>query len=286
MLTSVKLVNGDREMILLPRQDDGIFLQAISAPMPEVREVTEPRTDDDGIRDTTSLFGARACSIELLVTESVRAVEDELTRYLHPRVRPYLVVTDDGWMQARRLCLRVSQFDAPLGLDLARIDARRITVGWQVPDGIWEAVDPITETVLGDLPADTGRTYPKTYEWAYPTTTAVGSTIVTSLGSVPAHFVAKLYGPCSGPVLINETTGERIAFTTQLVLAAGEYVEIDTRARTANLLGNTSATRLTSVDFTQTSWWRLEPGEQQIRYAPLAGSSGTAAIITYHPAWL
>lgn len=285
MLTSVKIVDGSREMILLPRQDQGVFLQSLDAPSPSTREVVDDRTDDDGTRDTTLLFGSRAVSIELLVTQDARAVEDELSRYLHPRSRPYLVVEDTGWAQARWLALRVDQWSAPLGVDLPR-DARRIQVQWKCPTGVWEAALTTEATVLGDLAADTGRIYPKTYPWSYPATDVAGAAIVTSLGSIPSHFTAKLYGPCSGPSLRNETTGEEITFTTALTLAAGEYVEVDTRERTASLLSNTSASRLNYLDFTTTSWWRIEPGENSIRYAPLAGSSGSAAVITYRPAWL
>jgi hypothetical protein len=286
MLTSVKIVDGAREMILLPRQTSGVLLQAIDAPMPEVREIVENRTDDDGTRDTTSLFGARACSIELLVTQSPRAVEDELTRFLHPRSRPYLVVEDDGWSQARRLGLRAGTFDAPLTLDTARWDGRRISVGWKVPTGIWEADETTEETVVADAASGgVGFSLPFSLPLALTATTDTGAYTVSNLGSIPSHFVARLYGPCSGPVLKNESTGEEIRFTTTLSLASGEYVEIDTRERTANLL-STENSRLSMLDFAATSWWRIEPGETEIRYAPQISSPGAAAVITYRPAWL
>ena len=286
MLTSVKLVDGSREMVLLPRTDQGVFLQNLDAPMPAVRESAEDRTDDDGTRDTTSLFGARACSIDLLVTQDPRAVEDELTRFLHPRSRPFLVVEDDGWLQARRLGLRADQFSAPLTLDTARWDGRRISVGWKVPSGVWEGEEAVTETVGADIVTTDGRTYPKTYPWSYPTTLASGATIVTNVGSIPSHFTARLYGPCTGPRLINGLTGEVIAFRSALSLAAGEYVEVDTRERTAYLLSQAGASRLSFLNFEVTSWWRIEPGDNPVRYVPATSSAGAAAVITYRPAWL
>ena len=286
MLTSVKIVDGSREMVLLPRTDAGVFLQSLDAPMPGVREVAEDRTDDDGTRDSTALFGARACTVELLVTESPRAVEDELTRFLHPRSRPFLVVADDGWSQARRLGLRVDQFSAPLGLDLARVDGRRIAVGWKVPDGVWESADLTTATLAADITTDsTGLTFPMTFPVAFTPTMATGASLVSNTGSTPSHFIARLYGPCTAPVLRNETTGEEIAFTDSLALTAGEYVEISTRDRSANLL-STGNSRLGYVDFETTSWWRLEPGDNQVRYAPADADAGSQAVILYRPAWL
>jgi hypothetical protein len=286
MLTSVKLVDGAREMILLPRTAGGVFLQSLDAPMPAVRESAEDRTDDDGTRDTTTLFGARACSIELLVTESPRAIEDELSRFLHPRSRPFVVVEDDGWPQARRLGLRVDQFSAPLTLDTARWDGRRISVGWKVPSGVWEGEEAVTETISADIATTDGRTYPKSYPWSYPTTLASGATIVGNLGSIPSHFSVKLYGPCTGPRLINGATGEEITFTSALSLSAGEYVEVDTRERTALALSTAGASRLGYLDFAATSWWRIEPGDNPIRYVPATAEAGAAAVITYRPAWL
>jgi hypothetical protein len=53
------------------------------------------------------------------------------------------------------------------------------------------------------------------------------------------------------------------------------------------LNGSASAVdRLGSLDFTLTSWWRIEPGSQQVRYAPGTVSAGAAAVIEYRPSWL
>lgn len=286
MLTSVKLVDGSREMLLLDRRGEGVFFQNLEAPMPEVREVSEPRTDDDGTRDTTELHGARACSIELLVTRQPRAIEDELSRFMHPRLRPYLVVEDDGWTQARRLMLRADTFDAPLTLDTARWDGRKISAGWKVPTGIWETSEAVEVTVTADVQGDTvGFTLPFTLPLSLEATAATGATILGNVGSVPSHFVARLYGPCTAPRLVNETTGEQIAFTSSLSLSPGQYVEIDTGERTADLMSMNNS-RLTMLDFEDTSWWRIEPGDNQIRYNPEISSPGAAAVITYRPAWL
>lgn len=285
-LTSVKLVDGSREMILLPRMTEGVRLTGLSAPYPDLREVVEDRTDDDGTRDTTALFGARAVSIELLVTKNPRIIEDELSRFMHPRVRPYLVVEDDGWSQARRLRLRAAGMDAALDVDLPQ-RMRRIQAQWRAPDGVWEAAEATEETVTADVDAGgVGISLPVELPFAFEETTETGASVVTNPGAAPSHFVARLYGPCTAPSLVNETTGEQITFTSGLVLSAGEYVEIDTRERTATHLSNTGLSRLAFVDFAATSWWRLEPGENKIRYAPRPVSPGAAAVITYRPTWL
>lgn len=282
MLTSVTLVDGTREMVLLPR--DGLLLQGHGVPFPAVREVTEERTDDDGEDDTTELHGATSCTLEFLATQTPAAFEEEIGRFLHPRSRPYLVVADDEWSQERRLKLRVSQFGGPRGVDLPRT-MRRIQAQWKVPDGIWETVDAVEETIGADVVTGDGRSYPKTYPWSYATTTASGIAQISSVGNSTSHHVTRLYGPCTGPSLINETLGEEITFSSSLSLGSGEYVEVNTRDRTAYLLSQTSLSRLSLLDFTVTSWWQIEPGDQQIRYAPTSVSGAAAAVITYRPTW-
>jgi hypothetical protein len=284
MFTSVRLVDGTREMVLLPRE--GLRLQGHDVPMPAVREVTEERTDDDGEDDTTELHGATSCSRELFATQTPAAFEEELGRFLHPRSRPYLVAADDEWSQERRLRLRISQFGGPRGVDLPRT-TRRIQAQWKVPDGIWESADLVEETVNADIVTESvGFTLPVTLPVTLAATTGTGTSQISNVGGTPVHHVTRLYGPCAGPRLVNETLDEEITFTDSLVLGSGEYVEIDTRARSAYLDSNTSLSRLSDVDYTVSSWWQIEPGDQLIRYAPSAVMGAAAAVITYRPAWL
>ena len=286
MKTGVRLVDGDREVVLHPSLD--YVPQRLTVASPAVREVTELRTDDDGERDSTTLHGARAVSLDLKVVDERAAPEvliDQIKRFCHPRSRPYLHVVDDGWAQERRIRLRVDQWEEPYE-GYAASHTRPVQFQWRAPDGVWEAADVSEETVTADVDAGgVGFSLPFSLPFNLDATTETGASLVSNLGSVPSHFVARLYGPCAGPRLRNETIGEEIAFVTDLVLAAGEYVEIDTRERTADLLSMNNS-RLNMVDFAATSWWRIEPGINQIRYAPQIASPGAAAVISYRPAWL
>lgn len=286
MKTGVRLVDGSRELVLHPSLD--YVPQRITVSSPAMREVAEPRTDDDGETDTTQMFGSRVVSLELAVIDERTPTEvliDQLKMFLHPRSRPFLHVADDGWPEERRIRLRVDQWDEPYE-GYAASHTRPVQLQWKAPDGVWEAASETSLTVAVDIPSSEGRTYPKTYPWSYPGTLSSGATIVGNAGSIPSHFVARLYGPCTGPSLLNGATGEEITFTSSLSLAAGEYVEVDTRARTAYLLSQTSASRLTYLDFAATSWWRIEPGDNPLRYVPATAQAGAAAVITYRPAWL
>lgn len=291
MITRARLIDGQREMALYPR--DGVEPQSLTVGFPDVREVSEPRTDDDGVRDSTQLFGARAVALEMVMYEDPAAIAvtiDELKTFLHPRLRPYLYITDDGWpIGERRIRLRADQLSEPYTGYVSSVQ-RQVQTQWKAPDGVWEAVDLVSVTINADVEDAGGLSFPITFPIAWTATQATGASVVTNLGGIPSHFVARLYGPCSGPELTNDTTGETIKFTggdDGLTIAAGDYVEIDTRERTAYLLSMTDASRLSDLDYTVTSWWRLEPGDNQIRYHPADGAGpGSAAVIDYRPAWL
>jgi hypothetical protein len=286
VITAVRLVDGTRELVLHPRVD--VLPDSLDVSFPAIREVTEPRVDDDGERDTTLLFGARAVALSAALTDDTYTpanLLDQVKAFLHPRTRPYLYVTDDGWGQERRILLRVDQFSEPY-VGYAASQVRVVQLQWKAPDGIWEDAAETTETVNADIATSDGITFPVTFPVAFATTTATGAAQVANFGAVPSHFVAQLYGPCTAPELVNETTGERIAFTSDLSLAAGDYVEIDTRDRTAYFNSDIGQSRLRYIDWDVTSWWRVEPGDQTVRYAPSAASAGAVAVITYRPAWL
>lgn len=286
MITAVRLVDGARELVLWPRTD--ILPSSLDVGFPAIRDVTEGRVDDDGERDSTLLFGARAVSLEAAFTDDTYApadLLDQVKQFLHPRTRPYLYVTQDGWQQERRIRLRVDQFSEPYE-GYAASQVRAVQLQWRAPDGIWEAADLSTETIAADVTGTDGIAFPIVFPLAWPTTQATGASQLSSLGGIPAHFVARLYGPCTAPRLLNETTGEEITFTGALTLAAGEYVEIDTRERTAYLNSLATQSRLGLLDFEVTSWWRIEPGDQAVRYVPESSSPGSVAEIDYRPAWL
>jgi hypothetical protein len=283
-ITSMRLVDGSSETILLPR--DGLKVQGLDAGSPTVREVTEARPGTDGDLDTTALIGARAVSLDLLATQTPAAFEDELGAFLHPSRRPYLYIVDDEWAQERRLLLRYAQHSTARAADMPPT-VRRIQAQFKAPDGIWEDASGNTEiTILGDISDGAGLTWPLTWPISYAATAAAGAQVVTNSGTAPAYFVARLYGPCTGPSLLNVTTGEEISFTSDLVLGAGDYVEIDTREHTAYAESLPDASRLGYLDFSVSAWWRLAPGAQELRYVPATISTGSQVVIDYRPAWI
>lgn len=283
MITAARLVDGAREMQLIGRDD--IAKTEFDIPLPATREDVEERTDDDGTDDRTAHHGSRAVAINFREVDSPDAVVAELGGFVHPAMRPYLVMSNDQWLQERRLRLRIAQGDAPQAGPLYPF-ARDVQAQWVAPSGVWETSAATTFVVNADEEAS-GRAYNLIEPRLYPSSMTTGVLLHTNPGSTFSHFVARLYGPCRGPRLTNESTGESVSFTTDLTLAAGEYLEIDSRLHSALLLSNEDASRLDYLDFFETQWWRLVPGLNQVRYHPREGvDAGCMASIDYFPAWL
>lgn len=283
----LSLVDGSRELVLhdmaAPRLD--IIFTTLDVPFPAVRTVSEDRTDTDGADDHTSGHGARSVSVGLRVFDTPAQLVDEINGYLHPRMRPWLVVDESEWTAPRRLRLRVDQFSSPIpnyGFVL-----RDVQLQWQAPDGVWEAASATEFVVAADTGLVGGRVYDFEPPRSYPTTAPSGRVEHLNVGNTWQHQTVKLYGPCVGPRYTNDITGETLAFTSDLVIPAGEYLEVDTQNRTAFYLSDPDASRLNYIDFENSTWWRLSPGLNRVRYHPISGVEiGSAAVVTYHPAWL
>lgn len=281
---ALSLVDGAAEMTISPR--DGLFVQTLDVPSPVVREITESRTGSDGDRDTTQFFGGRTCSLELLATTTPAAVRDELAVFMNPAARPYLVATDDEWPGARRLRLRADTLSAPLEAKTSPA-AGKLLAQWKVPDGVWEDIDQVTTVVSVDTPSTGGLAVPVVMPATFSAATSTGARLFTNAGTIPLHWVARLYGPCTGPRFTLDSAGLALVFKPSMVLGGGEYLEIDSRERTVWLNGDTSNSRLNLLDYTLSTWWRLAKGDNQIRYNPASGvGAGAVAELYTRTQWL
>lgn len=291
-ITSVRLVDGEREMTLLPNSK--VTVNSIDVPFPEVREVAEDRPDTDGSRDSTAFHGSRAVSIEAEFYDTPATLMDQVSFFLHPASRPYLYVQDTEWSDERRLRLRSDQHSGTIegGADDVY---REVQFQWKAPEGVWENASQETAVIRADIESTTGAAvtagtglHITPSGLVLPPSTAAGSKEVNIAGSVARlHWVARLYGPAKAPNFSVDTTNETIVFHNNVEIPAGDYVEIDSRDRTVYYNGMVSASRLQWINYAQTQWWTLRAGlPNHIRYHPVSGANdATVAHLYYRPTW-
>lgn len=303
MITGIKLtdpVTGTSSAVL-PRA--GVKAATLDV-QGTAREITEDTVLGDGSIDNTSALGPAAASLSLLFTApgTFSALGDEFRSYCHPSQRPILTVTDDEWAGvARQLTLRYSAASAPLDSSMYPA-ALAMQLQWVVPNGRWEqAGDLVAAGVPMTIPALTGiassATGPGIHStagtsglatttggWHMPATSAPPEFQLVNPGNIPSQWTALLYGPCTGPKFADDTAGLAVEFTDALVLAAGDYVLLDSARHTALQTGVTPV--MTLLNFATTLWWQLGKGLNQLRYYPTSGSAGAYAQLYYRPGWM
>lgn len=289
MITLVKLVDGSDEFVFqdasLGNYDDVVWTK-LSIASPGIRESVRPRTGASGTYDDTRYFGSRAVSMDVFLANAPAKKLDALSKLMHPARRPFLQVTDSDWspVTTRRLLVRSSQWSSEIINTGSWF--RDVPLQWVAPLGVWEASTAYMYTVDASI-GDTGRSYDLVYPRSYPPTGGVGLTQFDNPGNTESDFVARLYGPCIGPRLTNNLTGESVVFKDSFSLGSGEYVELDIANTTALLNSDPSLTRMNFVDFSQTTWFQVNPGFNAIRYNPIGGvDAGCIAEISFRPFWI
>ena len=300
-VTARRLVDGER--VLLLDSDAGYRVSQLDVGFPAARVVTQPRPGRDGEDDTTGLHGASAVSMSVMLVpgaKTIVALRDALRSFCHPGARPFLVLDEDGTQ--RRIRLRADQQTAPI----VSPTHQEMQLSWRAPDGVVESAAEQIGTAEATTAALGGRFYDRTYPMAYtsrpseggtygttyPATypvdevsVPVGSVTVRNDGNVPVLPLLRLYGPATEPRVENQLTGERLLFTG-LTIAAGDWLEIDCRTSTIRLNGLESQSRYARLDFAASSFLRMLPGANTIRYYPVTFDAGARLEVRYRSAWL
>lgn len=276
----VVLELGDHRLDLT---SGGWIVKAVDFGSPVVREVETLVAVGDGTDDHTEFVGGRNILISLHLSDVADRQEalDELGTFLDPAARPTLRIATEAWRAPRSITVRHSG-----DMDLVWEDSfLEFTAGFRSVGSPYFAGD---EKIGLAWPAENlpGRTYPRSYPWSYPSTEGYGSAVLDNDGNRPAHWVARIFGPVIGPRLIRSAAGidATLAFDPEFEVAEGDYVQIDSQARTVLLNGESS--RYGDLEFTETEWWRLLPGANTIRLDAESFTTPAQAEITFHDTFL
>lgn len=277
----------------MPR--DGISAQALevagtartSGPS---NQTVYDRVAAHGAYDVTRYLTAAAVTLTMTLfppadpAQSIESVWDSVSALLDPFLRPVLTVTNDAWTGDRQITLRYDSDSKPFS------DPTNWTVqvSWKAPDAVWESalesqydIPAYIAVPAGEAVTTTGLAITTTGD-ALTAGPGPQQTEVAN-GSFASQWTAALYGPCTGPDLINASTGESLSFPS-LTLAAGDYAFLDSRLQTA-VRASDGADVTSLLDFPASSWFLLGAGTSLVTYAPGSASPGSQAVLTYRPSW-
>jgi hypothetical protein len=280
--------------IALEDEAAGYFCAALDLGAPTVREVVDNLPDADGAVDRTQFMGPRAVSADITALAGAGAVIDDVAR----RFGPFMVPS------ARPVLHYVLDVGTPDGLEHT-LTVRPASYDWQLVGNVqrdihlaWVAADPVARDALvqqaiawagsATIP---GRTYPLTFPRAYPATGGSPNTaILHSDGDVPIQPAVRIWGPIGGPVVtFTPPSGPtfRIAFLSTFMVAAGSYVDVDTRLHTAFYNGDPAQNQLVSIDWSTNSWPILSPGiDWQMIVSGTSTTGVSQAVATWQDGYL
>jgi hypothetical protein len=291
LLEAMRLVDADteEELILWPGADNGggFWLTDFTPGFPEVRKVQAANPGYDGTTDYTRFYGAKvvAATVRILPAATTMQTLSTLRGWVAPRRSVQMFYTPAG-MDERVLYLRGEQLGADLPERTIRIGVVDVQMQWSCPDGVeFSAETAQTVVTLQTALATGGRLYPLTFPRTYPAQTGTGVAVITNAGTVPSAPVVRVFGPCTGPIVTNETTGQVIAMSG-FTLGSTDYVEIDMAAKTVQLRGEPGGDANRRSRVTTAGWWQLEPGANTIRFTAESGTVPAQCLVLSQDAWI
>lgn len=128
-----------------------------------------------------------------------------------------------------------------------------------------------------------GKRYDYTYSRSYDPST--GGTVpyntITAGGSVPTPPIIRIYGFCTAPQVILESTGERIALTGDI--QNGDFIEIDCAERTVKLNGTVNRSNL--LDVVNSTFFELPIESGNVQLLSSNFDSSARADLLFRPAF-
>jgi|GEM_PF-1727518 len=182
-----------------------------------------------------------------------------------PHVTRYAWVRRDGPTQTAK----VSPYTATWLLQLVADDPRILAAALTATTG---------------LPAVSGGlTVPFAVPFAINSTAVSGVCTLNNPGSATGPVRLRIDGPCTGPIITHVSSGAQLVFSSTLVLAVGEWIDVDMEAHT--VLANGQSSRAGYVPITGRNWSGLDPGINTWAFTALTYDAAAKLTVTASPAW-
>lgn len=271
---------------LVLAKSDGYIVRSFEWKSGVVRSVSRDAAGISGAIDTSRFHGAGSVTLGLRLprhADSFPVRERRLRSFTHGLLRPTLRVDwEDGVTDEMIVTLSQGTVMAPAG----RATHRDVVVQFVVPYGIMESATAHVASANASGNDVAGRTYSLTFDRTYPAADPQGSVELTNAGDRDAYPVFRLFGPWSGGASMEHaTSGVALVFDAALAVAAGDYLEVDTRNRTILLNGDAAQSYYSYLSFPDSTWWSLAPGPQRVRFVPGSFTSPAQAEIHWRDAY-
>lgn len=111
--------------------------------------------------------------------------------------------------------------------------------------------------------------------------TVTGQVSLTNPGNDTGPLRLRVDGPCTGPVVTHVGTGDRLVFSSSLVLAAGEWLDIDMEKHQVYANGQSSRAGY----ITARGWFGFDPGPNTFAFTAAQYDAASQLTVAGTPAW-
>jgi hypothetical protein len=275
----------------------GYFCTSLDLGYPTARDVVSNRPDRDGVDDRTMYSAARTVSANITAlvgagATHLDAIGPLFAPFMVPSARPVLhYILDRPGVGERTLTLRPSNYSGPITGPYQR----DIQLQW-VTSGDPIAQDPAISSVTAWAGSSTtpGRLYPLVEPRTYPLGSAAATAgYIRTYGDQPVKPRLIVYGPITQPVIAltglpGNTPKWTIRFLPSFTLSAGQWVDIDTSAKTAYLNGDPTQSVLASIDWANTQWPNLlvMPSYTLLQLIGTSTNDASQVVASWHDRYL
>lgn len=272
-------------------RQNGVVVSKFDPGFPSIREVVDDRPGMHGTEDYSSNFGSRIVSMEFRIYPKWagpgvqrRDIIDTINGLCNPRLRPIMYESIDNFPE-RRIQLRPDANS--LVYDFPHTNVAQVS--WVAPSGIWESAELVTSTIWpggegGNLLV--GRTYDLEFDREYGERTPSTGTAVTNLGNIETQPVIIVYGPITGGFTIGHPDQEAYLVLPNEEVNAGDAIVFDFRRFTILKNNEPTQSRYEAVDWSQSKWFTLSPGDNRLSFNPTGFTDQTQMSVIHRHAWI
>ena len=249
-----------------------------------MREARENKAAQHGQNDWQSFLAERLITFEgKIMGKSASNLETArqalLDAYIPDGVYRWLKFTPSGAVAKQAYCKIYSRKISEQYKDISYF--RNFLINLIAIDPHIYSQEELTKTVY--IPStEGGRVFPKTYPKTYGTVQVGGKIVCTNSGNHSVLPIIKMYGPLSSPKIRNNNDGQK-EILVNLVVADGDYLEIDFEEKTIMLNGTTSRYNYLDSD---SEWWKILTGNNEIEFRDGGGNINGYAQIIYRHGWI
>jgi hypothetical protein len=154
------------------------------------------------------------------------------------------------------------------------------TIVLDCPDPRGFGTDVVAPT---PLPMSSGGwSWPISWPITWDETVVSGEVSMTNPGNVTGPLTLRINGPVTAPVITHTSSGNTLEFGSDLVIYAGDYVDVDMEARTVLYNGQVSRNGFV----TQRGWFGFDPGVNEIGFNADSYDPSASLVVTGTPAWI